>query len=107
MALRRESYRWCDLSNVNKLELLVWLTKNCEQKFLGEGKAQVSHLVGVLCHQTRIPKGLEMKKENRTWGGKKTELTDRQTCLFGVLYNKQYVNHNFQITKNYKQHVIN
>ena len=32
--------------------------------------------------------------------------TDRQTGLFGVLYNKQYIDHNFQITKNYKQQVI-
>ena len=33
--------------------------------------------------------------------------TDRQTCLFGVSYNKYYIDHNFQITKNYKQQVIN
>ena len=32
--------------------------------------------------------------------------TDRQTCLFGVLYNKWYIDHNFQINKNYKQQVI-
>ena len=32
--------------------------------------------------------------------------TDRQTCLFGVLYNKWYIDHNFQITKNCKQQKI-
>ena len=31
--------------------------------------------------------------------------TDRHV-LFGVLYNKWYINHNFQITKNYKQQKI-
>ena len=33
--------------------------------------------------------------------------TDIQTFLFGVLYKKQYVDNNFQITENYKQQVIN
>ena len=33
--------------------------------------------------------------------------TDRETCLFGVLYKRQYVDYNFQISKNYKQQVTN
>ena len=33
--------------------------------------------------------------------------TDRQTCLFGVLYKRWHVDYNSQISKNYKQQVIN
>ena len=79
MALGRESYRWCDLSNVNKLELLVWLTQNCEQKFLGEGKSASFSFSGSFMSSNKNLKGLEIKKENGTCGGEKTELTDRQT----------------------------
>ena len=49
------------LLNINKLELLVFLAKNCVQNFVERGKVQVFCLVEVLSSQTGIPKGLEKK----------------------------------------------
>jgi len=51
------------LLNVDKLELLVCLSENCEQSFLGGGKAHDSCSVEVLGSQTGILKGLKKKSD--------------------------------------------
>ena len=46
----------CTLLNVNRLELLVCLTKNCDHNFLGGEEVQASHSLEVLDSQKGIPK---------------------------------------------------